>query len=181
MAWSFRQIPQLFPTKAFTDKRGSLPFFQQGKRGLVEFKPFQPPSRKTAETLLQIPAASWLLLLAAHEVLRKKSKQTKRNKANNPNTWTKLFGEVLAALWNPGTWLCVLWDVIWSLPFTTGLHRADLLQLSLPPLCSLFPEQFQSSADTEQREPRAVQRLIQNPPALHAPLASRYNPESRCS
>lgn len=66
------KFPSYFLQKHLQIKEVNCPFATRGRRGLVGFKLFQPPSRKTAEILLQITAASWLLLLAAHEVLRKK-------------------------------------------------------------------------------------------------------------
>jgi len=137
MACCFKQVPQPFLTKIFIDIRGYVYFFYQGKkRSRVEFKLFQPLSRKSAKIVLQISAACWLLLLGAYEVLRK-TKQTPRNKWP---TQTKLFAEVLVVLRNPGTQLYVFQDLILYLTHTAGMCSTEQTSSnSHYHLCSPFP------------------------------------------
>lgn len=72
------KFPNYFFLKHLQIKEVNCLFATEGRRVLAGFKLFQPLSRKTAKFMLQLTAASWLLLLAAYEVLRKK--QNKQNK-----------------------------------------------------------------------------------------------------
>lgn len=72
------KFPNYFLLKNLQIKEVNCPFATKARRGLEGFKLFQPLPRKTAKIMLQITAASWLLLLAAHEALREnKTNKTK--------------------------------------------------------------------------------------------------------
>lgn len=170
------KFPKDFLLKHLQIKEVSCPFATKGRRGLVGFKLlnlYQEKLPKSCCRSQQLPGSCYWQHL---KCWGKKPKQTKQNKANNPNTWTKLFSEVSAVLWNTRDLA-----VCASRSDLTSLTSTGRVSQSSSPAPLLLSTQSSADTGTAQREPRAVQRPMQSPPALHASLACCHNAEARCS